>query len=137
MAIDFLQKAEETFSTFINWAKSNKLGQILREESGIFAFVCEKKPASWTKAWMPLRVIISAYDVVDPKVLDQINSLEKTISEGKPARSVVLCGRFDHAALMLKPKNVAFYVWNPAREKWIHDSDCWSDPVFEEFLKNS
>ena len=110
------------------------MGEILREESEIFAFVCEKKPASWDKAWMPVRVIVSAYEVVDAKVLGQVNAREKEISQGKPSRSVVLCGRFDHAALMLKPKNVAFYVWNGSKNKWVADSDCWSDPVFEEFL---
>ncbi len=135
MTTDFLSKAQETFTSFINWVKRNELGEILREDSGTFAFVCEKKPASWEKAWMPVRVIVSAYEVVDTKVLEQVNACEKEISEGKPARSVILCGRFDHAALMLKPKNVAFYVWNPSKNKWIADSDCWSDPVFNEFLK--
>ena len=137
MATDFLQRAEETFNSFVSWVKESQLGEILREESGIFAFVCEKKPASWEKMWMPTRIIISAYDVVDRKVLERINELEREISEGKPARSVILCQRFDHAALMLKPKSVAFYVWNSVRKKWIVDSDCWSDPVFDEFISQT
>ena len=136
MPQDFLTKAEETFNSFISWAKSNQMGEILRETPGTFAFVCEKKPASWEKAWMPVRTILSVYETVDKKVLDTINSMEKEISEGKPSRSVVLCQRFDHAAYMLKPKNVAFYYWNPAKNQWMPDSDCWSDPVFDEFLKN-